>query len=488
MQRIIFCGMLLLGTAVSAQDVTIAGKLPSLEGKTLELSNLSEQKWTITPDASGQFKQTISGIAKGYYSLSNVGTVYLAPGYSIVIEKKDDKITMKGKGSAENNLMREISKAAGQETSALQSGKLNFVSPADYVKRLENFRASHYKLLDKQKGDPAFVSTRKADIDFTIRNLLNEYGYSYGVDTAAQTRYYDMMEKMGRNFDFKKMDSARNVMMVKKMTDEEKKWLDQLADSGTSLNNEEHFKGSAAYRKWIDGTIQSLVYTKYRDDFRNGLGNDKIKAKAVNNDITNPFIRNYLNYRLTTIALKMSDNLQEADSVYTAYTAQNNNSAYGAIIGEIYNKIKKFSKGSPAPDFAYKTVAGEEVTLASLKGNFVYIDVWATWCGPCKAEIPYLKKVEEAYRGKNIKFVSISVDEKKDHDKWKNYVTEKDLQGVQLIADKAFNSTFIQEFNIAAIPRFILIDTEGKIISANASRPSNELLKTELDKLLAGQQ
>jgi thiol-disulfide isomerase/thioredoxin len=137
-----------------------------------------------------------------------------------------------------------------------------------------------------------------------------------------------------------------------------------------------------------------------------------------------------------------------------------------------------------APNFDYENHKGGKTSLESMKGKYVYIDVWATWCGPCRGEIPFLKTVEEKYKGKNIQFVSISVDEDKNHEKWKGFVTEKDLGGIQLFADKNWLSDFIRAFNINSIPRFILIDPKGVVIDADASRPSSPGLVAQLDKLL----
>lgn len=137
-----------------------------------------------------------------------------------------------------------------------------------------------------------------------------------------------------------------------------------------------------------------------------------------------------------------------------------------------------------APSFEYENHAGGKAKLEDFKGKYVYIDVWATWCGPCRAEIPSLKMVEEKYHGKNIAFLSISVDENKDHEKWKTFVTEKQLGGVQLFADKNWNSDFIKYFEINSIPRFLLIDPSGKVVNADADRPSNPRLQKTLDALL----
>jgi thiol-disulfide isomerase/thioredoxin len=140
--------------------------------------------------------------------------------------------------------------------------------------------------------------------------------------------------------------------------------------------------------------------------------------------------------------------------------------------------------GKPSPLFSYENHKGGTTSLTDFKGKYVYVDVWATWCGPCKAEIPSLKKMEEKYHEANIVFVSISVDTKKDYEKWKTFVTDKELGGVQLVADKDWSSDFVKAYLINGIPRFILIDPAGNVVQANAPRPSDPKLATLLDGLL----
>ncbi len=148
--------------------------------------------------------------------------------------------------------------------------------------------------------------------------------------------------------------------------------------------------------------------------------------------------------------------------------------------GQENNKLNN----AVSPSFDYVNNAGGTSKLEDFKGKYVYIDVWATWCGPCRAEIPFLKKIEEKYHGKNISFVSISIDEQKDKQKWSALIKEKGLGGVQLFADKDWDSQFVKDYNITGIPRFILIDPDGKIVKADASRPSSPELEVELDALL----
>ena len=124
--------------------------------------------------------------------------------------------------------------------------------------------------------------------------------------------------------------------------------------------------------------------------------------------------------------------------------------------------------GRRSPGFRAPDVNGNEYTLADFRGKYVYIDMWATWCGPCKREMPYLKALEEEFKDAEIVFVGLSVD--KDKAAWENMVRQGELTGVQLYLGTG--SRFQEGYRVEAIPRFILLDKEGVIISNDMSRPS----------------
>lgn len=124
-------------------------------------------------------------------------------------------------------------------------------------------------------------------------------------------------------------------------------------------------------------------------------------------------------------------------------------------------------------------LSGKKVSLSDFKEKYVYIDIWATWCGPCQREIPHLQKLEEKYHGKDIYFVSISCD--KNRKVWENRV-RAGLKGIQL--HFVNGDTFMNDYMIKGIPRFILLDKEGKIISVDMSRPSDPKTIAKLDELL----
>lgn len=147
-------------------------------------------------------------------------------------------------------------------------------------------------------------------------------------------------------------------------------------------------------------------------------------------------------------------------------------------------RLSKHKPGVAGFEFVAMNRNGEEVSFSDFRGKYVYVDLWATWCGPCKAEIPHLQKLEKELHGKDIEFVSLSLDKPSDTQKWKNFVNENGLTGVQLIAENAFESKIAQEYEVTNIPRFFLFDKEGKMIDADAKRPSDDRLKEQLQKLV----
>lgn len=128
--------------------------------------------------------------------------------------------------------------------------------------------------------------------------------------------------------------------------------------------------------------------------------------------------------------------------------------------------------GSQAPDFEMKDPDGKIVKFSDLKGKFVYIDVWATWCGPCVEEIPYVASLHEKYKNdKRVAFVSISIDE--DVNKWRAKIDKDKPEWLQFNVEEGIESKMCKEYLISGIPRFMMFDDKGKIINVNARRPSD---------------
>lgn len=148
----------------------------------------------------------------------------------------------------------------------------------------------------------------------------------------------------------------------------------------------------------------------------------------------------------------------------------------------------KIAKGQPSPEFKnYLNYRGGKSSLSDFRGKYVYIDLWATWCKPCIAQFPTLKKLEEEYRNKNITFISISTDDdktarswEKARKLWRDAIKKYKLKGVQLFAGE---TQFARDYLVGTIPRFILIDPKGNIVDSNAPRPGDPKLKALFNEL-----
>ena len=361
-----------------------------------------------------------------------------------------------------------------------------YVMPSDEVlARLAGFKAEMNKQTD-QAGNAETKRLMLEDIEFYAGRVLDRYVGVYGMDSVGMSNLMQLMEKRRADPKFNDlMDTAHKKAFVKRMEPAERKRMREIIDEKGSLNDAALFKRSASYRAWLDDKISELRNTKYKSDTTLGYeGNYVVKLKVIENELPAGYIKDYMAYKGTLTVIKSVRNAAAKEDAYRNYMAKAGNPVYKKEMEEVYANYKMMTANALSPDFSYTDVNGKTVSLKSLRGKYVYIDVWATWCGPCKMEIPHLTKVEADYHGKNIHFVSLSVDQQKDKSKWTSYVKDNKLGGIQLLADQDFNSDFVKKYNINSIPRFILIDPAGKIVSGDAKRPSNPELRKQFDTLL----
>ena len=170
------------------------------------------------------------------------------------------------------------------------------------------------------------------------------------------------------------------------------------------------------------------------------------------------------------------DGIEEMESVYRTYVRDTVLLADYAVK---YDKWNRSKPGKPSPDFDAVDIDGKKWSLADFKGRYVYIDMWATWCAPCKRELPHLKALAEKFKDAQIVFLGLSTDGQKEN--WEKMVRSGAMCGTQLYLGP--RSSFQQAYNITGIPRFILLDKEGKIINNDMSRPSAEETARVLESL-----
>jgi len=148
-----------------------------------------------------------------------------------------------------------------------------------------------------------------------------------------------------------------------------------------------------------------------------------------------------------------------------------------AAIEEREMYAEKGKAGTPFTDFRLPDVDGKPVDLASFRGKYVFIDFWASWCGPCRQENPNLVKAYQQFKGKPFEIIGISLDEKKEP--WLKAIQKDNLPWVHLSTLESRENEVARYYGITSIPSSFLLDPEGKIIA-------RDLRGDELEKVLSG--
>ncbi len=435
--------------AFSTENIPITGKIsnPSTDKLTIR-GELFEKEIALKTD--GTFTATLPIDYEGLYIIStksNRAAIYLTKNskLNILADDTDFNKTLKfeGYGSAENNYWQQKNKILNTEMLNPQA----FYSAEEtvYIEKIKNLKNNFLNLLNNTKfSDKTFKDNEKKSLEYFEQ--LNYLIY------PKYHAYYAKKEGFITSEKFPKIDSSINY------------------------DNETDYLFSSHYKQLVNANFNNNLTSKIEngDEYTYKVALPEIK-KIKSKSIKNAFVQN--------LAYEVIAGNPDSEMLYNEIMALSDNQKFKESLTTKYNKIKTMAVGKASPTFEYENFKGGKTSLESLKGKYVYIDVWATWCGPCRKEIPSLQKIEEDYHGKNIEFVSLSIDTKKDYEKWRKFVEEKKLGGIQLFADNDWNSKFVTDYAIEGIPRFILIDPNGNIVSADAPRPSDPKLIAKFDEL-----
>lgn len=153
------------------------------------------------------------------------------------------------------------------------------------------------------------------------------------------------------------------------------------------------------------------------------------------------------------------------EQMFNALSPQFKTSAEGKRIAYNLSMVKKFAIGKPIMDFTQNDVNGKPVSLSSLKGKYILIDFWASWCGPCRMEYPYIHKAYDKFKNKNFEVIGVSLDDKKSL--WENAIKDNHFNWVEVCDLKGRQNEVAVAYGISAIPQSLLVDPNGIIIAKN---------------------
>lgn len=331
----------------------------------------------------------------------------------------------------------------GNEKAADYLNKIQVVGLADdaykqpwqqFQKTVENKIASMKRLLKARKFDPndKFVKMEEGRITYFYANAMLMYPVSHIYLTQDTTLalgddYYTALKRYVReDADLADIDEYRNYMIeTSHVLDEDNRDV----------------------RQYYPKVVAEMNYIGEHMD------NDKVRESLIHH------------LAFTYVEGNGTDNITDLQNIYYTYVTS---PRLNDLFKQACAKWDKAAVGRPSPDFKGVDIDGKQMSLRDFRGKYVFIDMWATWCGPCQKELPFLKELEKKYEGRNITFVGLSID--KDKAKWEAKVKSGALCGTQLHIGTG--SKFQADYRISGIPRFILLDPNGRIVNPDMTRPS----------------
>jgi len=419
--------------------------------------NIADSVYATELDAEGRFS-LVFDLEQAEYARIRIGPeftlAYFRPGDSLQLRldatQFDLTLTYSGAGSDINTYMaaKMVRNAALQsETNPYELDETAFVQQAR--ERQDKLMAD----LDAEGLEEYFTQREKLELEFTwAGEMANypEYHRYYASDPTFEPSdgFWNFAKQLDLNNDWNVSSSVFESFASS--------YLGALAVKEAAKENapENANEAASATPASEDPVALSL---KQMDLVKQTFQNEAIQAKLVGS-----VLRDYLRY----------EGPEGAAPLHERYAASAIPGPEHDELEKLYRNWQTLSSGKPAPDFAGVRPDGTRVALSDLKGKAVYVDVWATWCGPCRAEIPALATLQKEFAGdESVVLMSISVDDNKDD--WQAMVAEEQLGGLQIFTDGAWQSEVVKRYQIDGIPRFMLIAPDGTISDVQAPRPTS---------------
>ena len=438
--------------------VQVSGKIFSGVSKEASLTivydfiSFQEERVPLVVDAEGKYyfatelqDPVLAYLRCGDQSLK----IYLFPGDKINIDfdvnNFPNSVRMEGKSAALNTYLLEEAKAFAPQFEVLvmkseTSGAEDFM---DFAKSLHKKRSQFFdkykKKNDLSSTDEGFI---KSNVDYSYATMMFNYE---DIQEYVQRKDEIVLPKNFYSFLKNIPISMEGVLPNINYVDFINQYLEHQKEQGDNR----FLTTSELAKQYFKGEVLAFVQAKELAT-KCQLG----KAHLYGNSI------------------------QE-------FIASNEHEQYNNVLRSIYNENKPIQTGSTAPDFALTDIDGHSVQLSDLKGKVVCIDFWATWCRPCIKSMTYSQRMINQYKGKDVVFLYVSMDE--NPSTWEAYVKAQGLNGqhVNASSGKGYLSDIAKLYKVKQLPTYVVVDKAGKVAFNKAGSPGNIVLGNLIDGLLA---
>ena len=446
MKRFTILLMLLLSfgkPVVFSQPVIIKGSILKSGAHQIFIENASlpEQRDTIeVVDGKINHKLFIQypGIWNIYFGNSGPTNLFLSPGYELSISSNPQ----------DSNLVIDFVKEGNVENDILDTLNRQDLSGWCFSNALKMEYEAGNRLIDSSyqsnlKNFDKFVKAHP--ISSTFETLMRK-NFIY---EATSVKLSLAMQSLVDSNRFPSIDFVKNIPL----------------EDPTML-------GFPSYAGLLNLWLNTLPRPNYDSlppsEARKAFETNYIRAIQ---QIKNDSVRQFLLLSQVLMGLRFQD-ASQISAMLDYFKKTNTNALYARFV----NKKLSFSNGSRAPNFSLADASGQMHTLDEFRGRYVFIDFWATWCGPCIKEMPAFHQLQEDYKDAPIVFLSISID----HDLavWKTFLEKHRPNNLNLICQqipdaKGFENPIAKAYQVIGIPAFVLIDPQGKLAHTRTTKPSD---------------
>jgi thiol-disulfide isomerase/thioredoxin len=355
------------------------------------------------------------------------------------------------------------------------------------------------------KSDFNLKGTRLAENQMSTNAKMSWSMVSYYLDAninldkpqiIIEALYKDWKEEMKASNKFRTIDNyiakndytERNQKLI--TTQYLNLWNEFLKKRAALYPNEKTVEGTAIkeIKAKLSLTDESLLSSQeYFEYLKSQLiaGNkeevdDNTKSILAISKMKSGSFKDKMLYWQMNKSIEEASTSAERNQFVADYIGQFSSKSFQRKINNINKIAESLGKGKEAPAFEATSLSGKQAALADLKGKYILIDVWATWCGPCKQQSPYFEKFALKYKKEKIQFVALSTDE--DIQKWYIAAQSKSKSVLQWHANNL--DGFSKAYNVATIPRFILIDPNGNFVNSNLPFPAEASFEILLRKAM----